>query len=51
MNGTNEPQILDLKIYREVIPANKAYDVISDSEVTLGNKLEMPKRGIYVLCF
>lgn len=51
MNGTDKPQTLDLKVYREVMPTSKAHDVISDTEVTLGETLEVPKRGFYVLEF
>ena len=51
MNGTDKPQTLDLKVYREVMPSTTAHDVISDTEVTLGETLEVPKRGFYVLEF
>lgn len=51
MNGTIEPQTLDLSIYREVMPTNKAYDVISGREVELKDRLDVPSRGIYILNF
>lgn len=51
MNGTSEPQTLDLSIYREVMPTNKAYDVISGREVELKDRLDVPSRGIYILNF
>ena len=51
MNGTNEKQTLNLDIYRDVLPATKAYDVISAKNKVLADTLSLPSRGIYILDF
>lgn len=51
MNGTSKPQTLDLSVYKEVLPAKKAYDVISGKEIALDSSLFVASRGIYVLNF
>ena len=51
MNGTSQAQTLDLSIYREVLPARKAYDVLSDQAVRLTKQLTLEPRATLVLCF
>jgi len=51
INGTSQEQTLDLGIYQEVLPAQKAFEVVSGKDVALNDQLTMPSRGIYILCF
>lgn len=51
INGTSKNQTLDLGCYNEVLPANKAYDVISNKSIELREKLEISPRGISILDF
>jgi len=51
MNGTSKEQTLDMSIYKDVLPAKKAFDVISGKDIAIKDKMEMPSRGILVLEF
>ena len=51
INGTDTPQCVDLSDYREVLPKNEAFDVVSGKPVRLDKKLQMGVRGIYILDF
>ena len=51
MNGTDKKQTLDLGVYKKVMPANKAYDLITETDVELTDSLTLPKRGICILNF
>ena len=44
-------QTLRLDIYRDILPATTAHDVISVKDITLGTQLTMPSRGILLLDF
>lgn len=51
LNGTSKPQTLDLETYKQVLPAAKAMDIISQKEVALGKTLDIAPRGIFILEF
>lgn len=51
MNGTSQKQKLPLGLYRDVLPAKRAYDVISEKYKRLGCTLTVPSRGIYLFDF
>lgn len=51
MNGTDSPKELDLTPYREILPADKARDVLTGKQVNLGGKLALEGRENLVLEF
>ncbi len=51
LNGTAESQTLPLGIYREILPAPAAHDVLSGTDTLLGDTLSFPPYGIYILEF
>ena len=51
MNGTDSAQTLALTPYAEVLPKPQARDMLSGKTITLGQKLTIGSRGIYVLEF
>lgn len=51
INGTDKPICLDLSVYAEVLPECEAYEVLSDSRITIGDVMPIEKRGIKILEF
>lgn len=51
MNGTDSPKELNLTPYREILPADKARDVLTGKQVNLGGKLALEGRENLVLEF
>ena len=51
MNGSDEPQEINLTPYREVLPAASATDFLSGRTVELGEKLSLEPRESLLLCF
>ena len=51
LNGNNREQTIGLNTYKEVLPRNAAYDVITSQQVELKNELTLPSRGIFVFTF
>ena len=51
MNGTDSPKELDLTPYREILPTDKARDVLTGKQVNLGGKLALEGRENLVLEF
>lgn len=51
MNGTGKKQKLNLDPYREVMPAKRAYDLVTEKNKVLVDTLTVPPRGIYILNF
>ena len=51
MNGTDSPKELNLTPYREILPTDKARDVLTGKQVNLGGKLALEGRENLVLEF
>ncbi len=51
MNGSDEPQEINLTPYREVLPAASATDFLSGRTVELGEKLSLEPRESLLFCF
>ena len=51
LNGTSKQQTIDLTPYQEVIPSNKAYDVLTHKYINLEKELSFNPREIFVLDF
>ncbi|MDH6359279.1 glycoside hydrolase family 13 protein [Parabacteroides sp. PF5-9] len=51
LNGTNKTQTLDLKHYQEILPQNRAKEILSDQTFTLGQELSLSSREVLVLEF
>jgi glycosidase len=51
INGTSQAQTLDLSMYREVLPARRAFDLISEKTVRLATRLTLERRAMLVLAF
>lgn len=51
VNGTDHPVHVSLKRYQEVLPAQRAAEIISGKDVELGETLPMEGRGICILDF
>ena len=50
-NGTSKPAKAKASIYKEVLPAGRAYDVIGDNIVTLGEEIELAPKQMMILDF
>ena len=50
-NGTSKPAKAKSYIYKEVLPAGQAYDVISGTTVTFGEEIELAPKQIMILDF
>lgn len=51
LNGTDNSQTVNLGAYKEVIPRNRAKDVISEASYDLSGDLTMPQRGVFIFEF
>ncbi|MCE2617284.1 MAG: glycoside hydrolase family 13 protein [Phocaeicola sp.] len=51
LNGNNREQTIALEPYKEILPANKAYDVTSQKTVEIGKDITLESRGIRILEF
>ncbi|MCC8170880.1 MAG: glycoside hydrolase family 13 protein [Parabacteroides sp.] len=51
LNGTACGQTLPLGLYREILPAKAAHDVLTGTDITLDGTLSFPPYGIYLLEF
>lgn len=51
INGTDKPTSVDLPAYAEVLPEREAYEVLSDSRISLPDVMPLEKRGIRILEF
>lgn len=50
-NGTSKPAKAKASIYKEVLPAGQAYDVISGNTVVLGEEIELAPKQMMILDF
>lgn len=50
-NGTSKPAKAKSYMYKEVLPAGQAYDVISGNTVTFGEEIELAPKQIMILDF
>lgn len=51
LNGTSKNQTLELSLYKEVIPKNKAKNIIDGNIVDLNNQIQLTNRDILILEF
>ena len=51
VNGTDAPQCVQLKEYREVLPKTKAYEVVSGKILSCDETLQIDARGVCILDF
>lgn len=51
MNGTNNPQELDLTSYQEILPSTQSTDFLSGRTIKLDNKLSLNARETLILNF
>lgn len=51
LNGTDQKSIVDLSVFKEIIPRNSAVDVISGKTIDLTNQLTLEGRDVLILEF
>jgi glycosidase len=51
MNGTDRSVSVATILYAEVLPEREAYEVLSDTRVTIGDSITLEKRGIRIFEF
>ena len=51
LNGNDREQSIALEAYKEILPTNKAYDVISQKTMEIGKDITLESRGIRILEF
>ena len=51
MNGTDRSVSVATNLYAEVLPEHEAYEVFSDTRVTIGDSITLEKRGIRIFEF
>ena len=51
MNGTDRSVSVATNLYAEVLPEREAYEVLSDTRVTIGESITLEKRGIRIFEF
>lgn len=51
LNGNNREQSISLEPYKEILPTNKVYDIISQKTMEIGKDITLEGGGIRILIF
>lgn len=52
LNGVSEPRSVNLDIYKEILPQNRAKDILNDKIIDLdNNNIVIPANGVFILEF
>ena len=51
LNGNNREQTISLEPYKEILPTNKVYDIISQKTMEIGKDITLEGGGIRILIF